>query len=478
MNVSKSVRVGTAALAVLLVFQACQAATQSGSSKKSLHARWANSLPAVGTNARALNVDGGAGVYFSGIAVDGQKNVYTVGTAQDSHTYNLGNDQTIAGTAQAGSPVIVKYDAAGNTVWAKTITGGTGNGLQFNAVACDSVGNTYAVGWIHDAVTYTFSDTVSVTGANSTGSAMLVKFDAEGTPLWAKVKDDVVGFNAVCVDSYGACYVAGASKSIFRYSSDGALQWATDSSGTGYGVGFLGIAVDALGNLYAAGELSSNGGTIDFGNNVSATVGQFPKALLVKFNSQGIAQWANSATGTYTYFQGVSCDSSGNIYTAGWTDGATFDFPGCTQDGTASNGPRPLIVKYGADGSQLWAKSIDTVTNSGVYFRGVVSTGDSVYACGTSGDGTTYDFGNGVTTTGSLHSNAVIVRYDSQGTAQSAFSSLSSGDTGATFSNIVTDGQGGIYAVGEDHDQATYQFEDVITSGVGSGYNPLVVKFQ
>jgi hypothetical protein len=89
---------------------------------------------------------------------------------------------------------------------------------------------------------------------------------------------------------------------------------------------------------------------------VTVTTNGIRDAFVVKYNSEGVAQWGKSIGGLKTGEQAnsVAIDNQGNVYVTGiYTDTASFD--GVTLNG--NGGAEIFIVKYSASGSLIWAKT-------------------------------------------------------------------------------------------------------------------------
>jgi hypothetical protein len=147
----------------------------------------------------------------------------------------------------------VKYDSSGAAQWARTVGKGSADS-NFGSLAVDTGGNVYAAGSIIDMGTFTFGQGVTAAGVYSDSNAVVVKYDSSGTAQWAR----------------------------------------TVSAGSNYS-SFSSLAVDAGGNVYAAGSIIGMG-TFTFGQGVTAagTYGG-SNAVVVKYDSSGAAQWARVA---------------------------------------------------------------------------------------------------------------------------------------------------------------------------------------
>ncbi|MBI3502888.1 MAG: SBBP repeat-containing protein [Bacteroidetes bacterium] len=164
---------------------------------------------------------------------------------------------TLVNASSSGVPYevfVVKYDAAGNMVWAKSAQG-TQNDFG-NSIAADNFGNVYVTG--SHMTTINFGNT-SLVNSTFNSDMFLVKYDAStGSDLWS-------------------------TKGIPNNASG-----PTEIGQT--------VATDAPGNIYVGGQYSSP--YIIFGTDTlfnSQT--SFPMTydyFIAKYNSAGAAQWAKS----------------------------------------------------------------------------------------------------------------------------------------------------------------------------------------
>jgi hypothetical protein len=283
------------------------------------------------------------GCYYRSVAVSSAGDILAAGDIGSSGTLGFGNGVSVTADSTYKRPIVVKYDALGVPRWARTVSSSTASDGRFFAVAAESSGNVFAAGYLSGAGTYDFGDGVTAVGTAPGNNALLVKYNSAGSALWARVVG--ASFRAVSVDSLGNVYVAGAGDvTLAKYDTGGGLLW----SGNG-GSYFGAIASDSLGNVYAAGNINVGTSTITFGNGVFVT-GSYPgaNAVLVKYNSAGVAQWAQTtitAPNQSTYGS-EAVDSSGNIYVVGYLfGGSTFDF-GNSVNATGQSAMNPLLVKY------------------------------------------------------------------------------------------------------------------------------------
>jgi len=142
----------------------------------------------------------------------------------------------------------------------------------------------------------------------------------------------------------------------------GAVSGWTVKSGAAL---FTKMAVDQSGNIYAVGTTTSGTSQLNFGNGVtlgastwtSAALNSGHAGFLVKYNSQGVAQWAKTsdAQSVQVWFNGVAVDQNNGVYVVGWVYGAyTVAFNGKQFRGYNS-GDNAIFIKFDATtGAAQW----------------------------------------------------------------------------------------------------------------------------
>jgi hypothetical protein len=223
---------------------------------------------------------------------------------------------------------LIKADANGNVQWAKTY-GGT-DWDEAYSIRQTSDGGYIVAGW-----TYSF-------GAGS-GDIFLIKADANGNVQWAK--------------TYGGIYWDDASS--VRQTSDGGYIVAgyTTSFGAGYSDVFL-IKTDANGNVQWAktyggidrDEAYSVQQTSDSGYIVAGWTYSFGAGsddlFLIKTDANGNVQWAKTYGGTdWDWANSVQQTSDGGYIVAG----VTLSFGAGYSD--------LFLIKTDANGNIIWAKT-------------------------------------------------------------------------------------------------------------------------
>jgi len=159
--------------------------------------------------------------YFRSVAVDGSGNAFAAGAIHTDGSYDFGNQVSIAGTCHTGDNVaLVKYDPAGNAVWARTVRAGS-RGTWFTSVLLDPSGSLYAAGETTAAGEAVFGAQVSAQGTFTGGAnALLVKYDGSGQAVWAQTvvsAADASWISSLATDGKGAVYAAGTIVGIARF---------------------------------------------------------------------------------------------------------------------------------------------------------------------------------------------------------------------------------------------------------------------
>jgi uncharacterized delta-60 repeat protein len=331
-----------------------------------------------------------------GVTVDSSGNIYVTGYA--------GSGEGLDGNTSAGGDDIflVKYNSSGVKQWTKQL--GTSSSDSGNGVTVDSSDNIYVTG-------YTGGGLDTNTNAGGT-DLFLIKYNSSGTKQWTEqlgTSSQDIG-NEVTVDSSNNIYVTGTTaggldtntnsgdRDIFlvKYNSSGTKQWTQQLGTNGNDFG-EGVTVDSSDNIYVTGTTA---GGLDGNTHLGGSWDIF----LVKYNSSGTKQWTQQlGTSSDDGAQGVTVDSSDNIYVTGWTSGGL--------DGNTSSGADDLIlVKYLDNGTKVWTEQLGTSSQDTGY--GVtVDSSDNLYVTGPTSGGL-----DGNTNAGD--SDLFLVKYNSSGTKQ------------------------------------------------------------
>lgn len=226
------------------------------------------------------------------------------------------------------------------------------------------------------------------------------------------------------------------------------LEWA---NGIGSITGDKGrsVVVDAAGNSYVTGSFS---GTMDFdpsANIATQNCSGNSDVFVVKFDNQGVYQWAIKMGGTGTdEGHDIAVDANGDVYVTGYFN-ATVDFDpsGSTANLTAGAFDDAFVAKYTAGGGYQWAFKIGAVGYSYGESICVDPMGDIIVT----GDySQTVDFDpSGNTANLSSFANTqdfFVAKYSNAGVYQWAFSAGESYMDGCP--GVCTDALGNIFITG------------------------------
>ena len=331
---------------------------------------WAKSSNGIGDNDEGMSV-----------STDGSGNVYVTGWF--SATYCTFGSITLTNAGM----FLVKYDSNGNVLWAKN-AGGNCNNSSYG-VSADGSGNVFVAGYFDNSGPYIIfgSDTLTNAGMflvkyDATGNVLWAKSGGGGNDIGQSVSTDGKG-NVFVTGNFNGNYISFGSDTLInpgdvniflvKYDSFGNLLWAKMAGwGIGGGQGpaneVQSCSTDSSGNVLITG----GGGTIIFGSDTLNNQGMF----LAKYDPSGNVLWVKRAAGTYQAGgSGVSTDHSSNVYVTGWfEDTITFGSFILTNSGM-------FLVKYDTAGNVLWTKnangsfpdqeySVSTDRSSNVFVQG------------------------------------------------------------------------------------------------------------
>ena len=262
--------------------------------------------------------------------LDGSGNVYITGNA--------------TGVSDISAVATVKYNAHGDTVWAKSYLGPNSIAGQPSTFTVDESGNVYVAG-----------TTSSPTGYPPDGY-IVIKHNSNGEIAWTRRYNDQANGNAwaasLAVDESGYVYVVGSSRvsdipadyATIRYDSAGDTVWVSRYNGVWNSTDeATSLAVDHNGNVYVTGNswssLSSPNPTSDFAT--------------VKYNSSGDTLWARDYNGPANrsdQARVIVVDAQGNVYVTGSAD-LDNDIEGRTTKSDYAT------IKYNSAGDRLWART-------------------------------------------------------------------------------------------------------------------------
>ncbi|MES2590943.1 MAG: ELWxxDGT repeat protein [Bacteroidota bacterium] len=331
-------------------------------------------------------VKGAGGLGFDGgtsICTDVSCNVYTTGYFENTVDFDPGTGVFNLTSFGSTDIFVLKTDASGNFVWAKSIGGAGGDGG--NLLCLDASGNILITGDF--SATTDFDPGVGLSNLTSVDQrdVFILKLNSSGDFVWVKSIGGTGNDQgaSVAVDASGNILITGifyntvdfdpgsgvnnitstgqADFYIAKLDASGNLLWVKTVGGTNNEYGYS-IATDAAGGVFLTGVFF--GLTTDFDPgagvfNLTST-NTSGNIFILKLDSSGNWVWAKSfgASG-YDLGLSIAIDASSNVYTTGWYEN-TVDFdPGSGVFNLTSNGSLDVFIsKLDASGNFVWAKSI------------------------------------------------------------------------------------------------------------------------
>ncbi|MBI4945790.1 MAG: SBBP repeat-containing protein [Bacteroidetes bacterium] len=303
------------------------------------------------------------------IAIDGAGYVYTTGLFLGTVDFDPGaGTYTLSATSSSPpkrDPFVSKLDAAGNFVWAISMSGNLNDVAR--SLALDGSGNVYITGeFIGTIDADPSSGTYYLIAAGGGGmDAFVSKFDASGNLVWAVSMGGSTGFDrghSIALDGSGNVYITGsfagiadfdpstagtytlnaATSPVFvsKLDASGNFVWAFNVgniTGNGFGTGTYpeSIAIDPSGNVYIMGDQYSPTADYDPSSGVFNLSNTDAEAnFIAKYNNIGNFICAMAITPGHNEAdmpnRHIAVDGSNNVWVTSSFTISTTDFNYCT----------------------------------------------------------------------------------------------------------------------------------------------------
>ena len=344
-------------------------------------------------------------------------------------------------------------------------------------ITIDSSNNLYITGSTRSNLS--FSSSLNITNQGST-DFFLVKIDSSGTPLYIKSSENNSGSSTdsatgIALDSNENIYISGFSRGEIEFGNGVSMPYG-ESGGNCYvtkysnsGVALFSVVTHQSGNFFdicreVAVDKNDDSfffggasyGNLDFGNGITLSNEGQEDFFIAKYNSSGSALWAKSSTmgsgSGYDAGYGVSVDNFGNSYAYGRT-GSDINF-GEGFLTTNSGGYDFFLSKYNSSGEvqQVYTDfSNATLYDSATEVR--IDQVGNVYLLGSTES--PINFGNNVKIPQPTSRTFYLVKYNSSGVAQFAYSNIpESGGSSTPALELGSDGS--IYIGGSTSDNLDF----------------------
>jgi uncharacterized repeat protein (TIGR01451 family) len=324
-----------------------------------------------------------------GITVDVSGNIYVTGRFDGTVDFDpSASVYTLTSNGGTGDCFVVKLDALGNFVWAKTF-GGSDSDMGI-CVTLDGSNNVIVGGCFQSTVdfdpgigTYTITSVGTTSASPGNQEGFILKLDNSGNFIWAgginstggfspvkSVKTDASGNVFACgnfngtkdFDMGAGTYTLAATSSgsgyIMKVTSAGVFAWA---KATQMGPGGVANALDLdpLGNVYTVGNyglsFSMGVGTTTLNTQGSNDI------FILKLANNGNFIWAKSVgtTGGYDDANAVVVDPSGSVYLTGYFGMSNGDFdPNVGVYTLSTTVVSAYVLKLNSIGDFVWATSL------------------------------------------------------------------------------------------------------------------------
>lgn len=255
--------------------------------------------------------------------LDGQGNIYLVGNVQVNRDGDL---------------LIIKYAPSGDVLWYQRV-GESKAYLAPASVIVDASDNIYIAGTKLKADPFSF----------------LYKYDTNGKLLW-KYESTIGSYDrearGVAVDTQGNAYLISHNSDsrhgtlVSKFNSAGNLLWRAKTLWSNGDIDYVlvGVAIDALGNVYVGGNSF----------NSHARIGDF---IVMKYKPDGTLAWKQTYNSKYNLEDratSICLDDNGNLFIIGYAS-------------TPSTGTDILIAKYDTNGRRLWTSLYNGVDSKDDY---------------------------------------------------------------------------------------------------------------
>jgi uncharacterized protein (TIGR03437 family) len=261
---------------------------------------------------------GSSNDWGTGIAADAAGNTYVTGLTESadfplSHAFQSSNPPSTDESETSDDAFVSKISADGSTLIYSTFIGGTGSDSA-NAIAVDAAGDAYITGATQSA-DFPLSNAFQSKNLGAFVNSFVTKLNPSGSAL------------------IFSTYLGG------------------DQSDTG-----LGIAVDAAGNAYIAGNTNSDNFPLVNPIEDIKPGDVFPSAFLTKMSANGSTLIYSTYLGGYKgedFAYGVAVDSTGSAYVGGTTAASDLPIVNGLQSASKNSSNTGFVMKINPAGSAL-----------------------------------------------------------------------------------------------------------------------------
>ncbi|MFC7773755.1 T9SS type A sorting domain-containing protein [Flavobacterium sp. GCM10027622] len=270
----------------------------------------------------AKNMGGVSNDEATSIALDNNGQIYLSGFFFNSADFDPSPATANLTSAGGYDSFIAKYDANGNYLWAKNISG-TSDEYSIS-MALDNNNQIHITGTFIGTTDFDPSGAVAnLTSVSGNSDVFIAKYDSNGNYIWAK-------------------NIGGSGPEVVRS-----------------------IALNSTGQIHITGTFQNTADFDPSGGNANLSAVGARDIYIAKYDINGNYLWAKGMGGTSTdEAMSLSLDTSGRPHITGYFQG-TADFdpsPVAVANLTSASGSIDIfIAKYDVNGNYIWAKAIGSL---------------------------------------------------------------------------------------------------------------------
>jgi hypothetical protein len=369
------------------------------------------------------------------VSVDASGNVYVCGDFSGTVDFDPGAGvyNLTAGSAGYQDFFVMKLDASGNFLWAKSF-GGTLSDYAYG-LALTSTNQVVVTGLFQNTVDFDpGAGTVNLVSPGLT-DVFVLKLDSNGNYVWAGAiaGTNTESGNDVVIDASDNILLTGrfagttdfdpgagtynlvsqsATHDIFicKLTSAGNFSWAGKIGGASVDYG-QGIATDPSGNVYVTGFFESLNVDFNIGAGTNNLSSGLRDAFVLKMDASGNYLWAKSFQGSPSQTEegeAVAVDANGNVYVTGRFDGLTDFNPGTGVSNFTPSNYDGFVCKLNSTGNFLSAYALPGSSGDAAYDI-EIDASNNIYTCGSYQGTGDFDPTSGISTLTALGSIDIFV---------------------------------------------------------------------
>lgn len=369
------------------------------------------------------------------VSVDASGNVYICGDFSGTVDFDPGAGvyNLTAGSAGYQDFFVMKLNASGNFLWAKSF-GGTLSDYAYG-LALTSTNQVVVTGLFQNTVD--FDPGAGIVNLVSPGltDVFVLKLDTDGNYVWAGAiaGTNTESGNDVAIDASDNILLTGrfagttdfdpgagtfnlvsqsATHDIFicKLTSAGNFSWAGKIGGASVDYG-QGITTDPSGNVYVTGFFESLNVDFNIGAGTNNLSSGLRDAFVLKMDASGNYLWAKSFQGSPSQTEegeAVAVDANGNVYVTGRFDGLTDFNPGTGVSNFTPSNYDGFVCKLNSTGNFLSAYALPGSSGDAAYDI-EIDASNNIYTCGSYQGSGDFDPTSGISTLTALGSIDIFV---------------------------------------------------------------------